>query len=145
MQNKIGLEIRFLSKYISRYLHGLQDMNESISGPQGLILIYLCHSEKNVYQRDIEKFLNIRRSTATGLITTLEKNGYLVKESVESDARLKKLVPTSKANDAVCLIEEQVIKLEEKMLKGINQKEIENFRMTMSKMTNNLLEDAENG
>lgn len=145
MQDKIGLEVRFLSKYISRYLHGLQDINKSITGPQGLILIYLCNSKKDVYQRDIEKFLNIRRSTATGLITTLEKKGYLIKEAVESDARLKKLIPTSKANNEVSIIEEQVMKLEEKMLKGIDKKEIESFRNTISKMTRNLLEDNENG
>ena len=145
MQDKIGLEVRFLSKYISRYLQGLQTIDKSITGPQGLILVYLCNSDKDVYQRDIEKFLNIRRSTATGLITTLEKNGYLIKEAVESDARLKKLIPTSRANNEASIIEEQVMKLEEKMLKGIDIKEIENFRNTISKMTRNLLEDNENG
>lgn len=142
MQYKIGLEIRFLSKYISRYLQGI---NKTITGPQGLILLYLCNSTENIYQRDIEKFLNIRRSSATGLISNLEKNGYLIKESVETDARLKRLVPTAKANAEVSIIEEQVIKLEEKMLNGITKNEIESLRKIISKMTKNLLEENKNG
>ncbi len=144
MNQKIGLEIRFLSKYISRYLQSLNKEQDMITGPQGLILIYLCHHE-NVCQRDIEKFLNIRRSTATGLIATLEKNGYLVKESVKSDARLKMLIPTSKANDVVNILEEHVIQLENRMLNGIDEKEIECFRNTIDKMINNLLEENING
>jgi len=145
MQSKIGLEIRFLSKYISRYLQDLHGINKPITGPQGLILIYLCNSENNVYQRDIEKFLNIRRSSATGLISSLEKKGYLVKESVESDARLKRLIPTSKAKAEVSIIEEQVMELEEKMLNGLDESEIDGFRKTISKITKNLLEENKNG
>lgn len=145
MQNQIGLEVRFLSKYISRYLQGLRSIDKSITGPQGLILIYLCNSQKDVFQKDIEKYLNIRRSTATGMITTLEKNGYLRKEAVATDARLKKLIPTSKAKDEISIIEEQVFKLEKKMLRGIDEKEIESFRNTISKMTENLLEESANG
>lgn len=144
MNNNIGLEVRFLSKYISRYLQSLNKSQDKLTGPQGLILIYLCQHQ-NVCQRDIERYLNIRRSTATGLISTLEKKGYLNKEAVESDARLKLLVPTEKASDVVNALEEHVIQLENRMLKGINQKEVENFRKTMNKMINNLLEENSNG
>lgn len=144
MKVKIGMEIRALSKYIGRYLNSIQKQYD-ITGPQGLILIYIYQSEKDVYQKDIEKFFNIRRSSATGLITSLEEKEYITRESVASDARLKKLILTDKAKNAVSLVDEQVIDLEEKMMQGISEEEIEFFRKIIAKMTKNLLEESRNG
>ena len=144
MKVKIGMEIRALSKYIGRYLNSIQKQYD-ITGPQGLILIYIYQSEKDVYQKDIEKFFNIRRSSATGLITSLEEKEYITRESVASDARLKKLILTNKAKNAVSLVDEQVIDLEEKMMQGISEEEIEFFRKIIAKMTKNLLEESRNG
>lgn len=144
MNVKIGMEVRVLSKYIGRYLNNIQSQYD-ITGPQGLILMYIYQTDEDVYQRDIEKFFNIRRSTATGLITSLEEKEYIIKESVMSDARLKKLVLTKKAKNAVSLVDTQVVQLEEKMLQGISEEEIQTFRKIIAKMTKNLLEDSENG
>ena len=144
MNVKIGMEVRALSKYIGRYLNNIQSQYD-ITGPQGLILMYIYQTDEDVYQRDIEKFFNIRRSTETGLITSLEEKEYIIKESVMSDARLKKLVLTKKAKNAVSLVDTQVVQLEEKMLQGINEEEIQTFRKIIAKMTKNLLEDSENG
>ena len=144
MKVKIGMEIRALSKYIGRYLNSIQKQYD-ITGPQGLILIYIYQSEKDVYQKDIEKFFNIRRSSATGLITSLEEKEYITRESVASDARLKKLILADKAKNAVSLVDEQVIDLEEKMMQGISEEEIEFFRKIIAKMTKNLLEESRNG
>ena len=143
MKVKIGMEIRALSKYIGRYLNSIQ-IQYDITGPQGLILIYIYQSEKDVYQKDIEKFFNIRRSSATGLITSLEEKEYITRESVASDARLKKLILTDKAKNAVSLVDEQVIDLEEKMMQGISEEEIEFFRKIIAKMTKNLLKKKMN-
>ena len=144
MNVKIGMEVRALSKYIGRYLNNIQSQYD-ITGPQGLILMYIYQTDEDVYQRDIKKFFNIRRSTATGLITSLEEKEYIIKESVMSDARLKKLVLTKKAKNAVSLVDTQVVQLEEKMLQGISEEEIQTFRKIIAKMTKNLLEDSENG
>ena len=144
MNVKIGMEVRVLSKYIGRYLNNIQSQYD-ITGPQGLILMYIYQTDEDVYQRDIEKFFNIRRSTATGLITSLEEKECIIKESVMSDARLKKLVLTKKAKNAVSLVDTQVVQLEEKMLQGISEEEIQTFRKIIAKMTKNLLEDSENG
>ena len=72
MEHRIGMEIRVLSKYMGRYLDDIHGIDCMLSGPQGLILIYLCENDEEVYQKDIEKYFNIRRSTATGLLNSLE-------------------------------------------------------------------------
>lgn len=97
MEHRIGMEIRVLSKYMGRYLDDIHGIDCMLSGPQGLILIYLCENDEEVYQKDIEKYFNIRRSTATGLLNSLEKNGYITKEPVENDKRMKKIKATEHA------------------------------------------------
>ena len=167
MEHRIGMEIRVLSKYMGRYLDDIHDIDCMLSGPQGLILIY--ENDEEVYQKDIEKYFNIRRSTATGLLNSLEKNGYITKEPVENDKRMKKIKATEHAYSTVEKIDNHVIQLEKIMLDGmpadtaeetiqnifgkvemisvdgIDEKEVKQFRDTISKMTLNLVKESKNG
>ena len=59
------------------------------------ILLETMH--KDLYQKDIEEEFQIRKSTVTGYVQLMEKNGLIQRKSVESDARLKSLIPTEKA------------------------------------------------
>lgn len=56
--------------------------------------IYLSSKDGDVYQRDLEMALDVRRSTVSNVLGILESKGYLLRESVPCDARLKKLVLT---------------------------------------------------
>ena len=59
---------------------------------QGWIIGYLYQNrDKEVFQRDIQEQFSIRRSTVTGILQLMEKNGLITRSSVERDARLKKL------------------------------------------------------
>ena len=145
MEHRIGMEIRVLSKYMGRYLDDIHGIDCMLSGPQGLILIYLCENDEEVYQKHIEKYFNIRRSTATGLLNSLEKNGYITKEPVENDKRMKKIKATEHAYSTVEKIDNHVIQLEKIMLDGIDEKEVKQFRNTISKMTLNLVKESKNG
>ena len=51
MEHRIGMEIRVLSKYMGRYLDDIHGIDCMLSGPQGLILIYLCENDEEVYQK----------------------------------------------------------------------------------------------
>ena len=143
MEHRIGMEIRVLSKYMGRYLDDIHGIDCMLSGPQGLILVYLCENDEEVYQKDIEKYFNIRRST--GLLNSLEKNGYITKEPVENDKRMKKIKATEHAYSTVEKIDNHVIQLEKIMLDGIDEKEVKQFRNTISKMTLNLVKESKNG
>ena len=145
MEHRIGMEIRVLSKYMGRYLDDIHGIDCMLSGPQGLIIIYLCENDEEVYQKDIEKYFTIRRSTATGLLNSLEKNGYITKEPVENDKRMKKIKATEHAYSTVEKIDNHVIQLEKIMLDGIDEKEVKQFRNTISKMTLNLVKESKNG
>ena len=78
----------------------------------------------------------------TNMLKLLEKNGFITRESVEHDARLKKILLTPKA----ILNHEHVIAnlktTEEKLCEGLTQEEIETFLRIIRKIERNL--DSEN-
>lgn len=49
-----------------------------------------------VCQRDIERHVNLRPSSVSSLITTLEKNGFILRTVAEGDARTKYITLTEK-------------------------------------------------
>ena len=62
-------------------------------------LIYLIKSERDgnkVCQRDVEKVLNLRPSSVSSLLKSLEKDGYLIRTFLGGDARTKYLELTEK-------------------------------------------------
>ena len=47
-----------------------------------------------MYQRDIEREFSITRSTVTNILQLMERKGYIERQSVPQDARLKRLILT---------------------------------------------------
>ena len=63
----------------------------------GWIVEYLySHQSEPVFQRDIERDFSITRSTVTNILQLMERKGYIERQSVPQDARLKMLVLTAK-------------------------------------------------
>lgn len=95
-----------------------------ITRTQSWIIGYIAnHSEQNVFQRDIEAALAVRRSTATGILQTMEKNGLLCREPVEQDARLKKLTLTPQAVQAHETITQAIAQSERDIFACLNTEE----------------------
>ncbi len=95
------VEFKILSTLTGRRLAraGRELCGEGFTHRQGQIIHFLIQnaSRGDLFQRDVEEELSIRRPTATGILQLMEKNGLLRRESVEYDARLKKLVLTDRA------------------------------------------------
>lgn len=74
-----------------------------ISGGQSRALnfIYRIGTHKDVFQKDIERFLSIRSSSATELVKSLVKEGFITKETLKTDKRMKKLILTDKGIEVV--------------------------------------------
>ena len=70
---------------------------ETVTPMHGWIMEYLYnHPDEPVFQRDIEREFSITRSTVTNILQLMERKGYIARQSVERDARLKQLVLTEK-------------------------------------------------
>ena len=97
-EHDFGLKLNILSHKLKKHLNAvLSDLG--ITGVQSRILHYILvhYSSGAVFQRDIEAVFGLSRSTATGILQLLERDGMIRRESVSTDARLKSLVPTEKA------------------------------------------------
>ena len=101
-QEDLGFQIRTLSHLVKRMVDqtAFSGKDAHPTGVQGWILGYLYNNQdKDVFQRDIQQQFSIRRSTVTGILQLMEKNGLITRSSVERDARLKKLELTPCAID----------------------------------------------
>ena len=93
-EQKLGLEIMRISTLIRRCADNtlpLQQVN-NITGSNGWILQFLAeHEGENVFQRDLQNSFSVTRSTISKVVKLMESKGLIRRESVFSDARLKKL------------------------------------------------------
>ena len=85
----IGFQIRTLSHLVKRTVDqaAFDGVDDHPTGVQGWIIGYLYRNrDKEVFQRDIQEQFSIRRSTVTGILQLMEKNGLITRSSVEQDA-----------------------------------------------------------
>lgn len=141
-RNNIGFEIRTLSNLIKRRVQNSSAISESnkLTGMHGFIIGYLYENldKREIFQRDIEAEFSIRRSTATGILQLMEKNNLITREPVDYDARLKKLVLTSKAIAIHESVTKEINEIESQLTKGLTEEEINIFVATLEKLKRNI-------
>ena len=109
------------------------------TGKNAWIIGYIAeHGDMDVFQRDIEEDFSIRRSTVSNMISLMEQKGYVKREPVSYDARLKKLVLTPKALDIHRRVHENIIASEQNMRKDISDEELEIFFDVLEKIQKNI-------
>ena len=99
MPEHIGVYINAASKHIRRHLDAIFYEYDHLTGTQACVLGEISRADqvnRPYYQKDIEHHFGMRRSSANSLISSMEQNGYLTRDPVKEDARLKRLVLTEK-------------------------------------------------
>lgn len=139
--NTAGKEIRSLSNLIMRFITLKLNKNfvETATGSNAWILLYLSkHKEKDVFQRDLEKEFCITRSTASKVVILMEKKGFIRRDSVSGDARLKKLTLTEKGEQIIELMADDKYVVEQTLVKGFTSEELDRFCGYIQRMKNNI-------
>lgn len=75
------------------------EVTPELTGVRGMLLGEIVRANKenrDVYQRDVEHWMQIRRSSVTAVLQAMEQDGFITRCSVEKDARLKRLSATPK-------------------------------------------------
>lgn len=139
MQRKVGYEIREILQLINRNIENLKTKeNLDLSFLQARTIGIIKRANKDFFQKDLEEALKIRRSTATQILNVLERDGYLVRESVQSDKRLKKLSLTAKSIAAYDLMLEHINEIDQKIVKNIDQNKLDIFFEVIDQIKVNL-------
>lgn len=137
----IGGELRGLSKRIHRFIENSPNKKQidCITGTNGWIIAFLsCNNHRDIFQKDVEKEFDVTRSTASKVIDLMEQKGLVERQKVSSDARLRKLVLTPKAEELSVLFEEDRLLLEETLMNGFTDEEKEQLLSYLTRMKTNL-------
>ena len=127
-----------LNRRIRRYFASFFT-DTPITSIQALILHYMIvESEKrDIFPKDLEEFLEIKGSSVTSLISNLERNGYLRRESLASDGRYKKLVLTEQTLAIQDDITERISEYMHSIFVGISEDDLKIFAKVIMQMTEN--------
>ena len=140
----IGHELAYTNNLIARKIArgGNNKYAMNISPIQVRIVKYLVkQNNKAILQKDMEYLFNIRRSTVSGVIKTMEKNNIIIRENVKDDNKSKEIKLTDKvykrANDLVKELKE----LDLELLKDVNKEDLEVFMRVLKNIQDNLKEE----
>ena len=139
MDKDCGMWINVLFHKLRKY-NNANMQSLGITGVQSRVMHYILVKcvEGPVFQRDVERAFGLSRSTATGILQLMEKNGLILRESVHNDARLKSLVPTEKAAHLDAQIGESLRRTEQRLTRGLSSAQVTLFLQTAAHMSANL-------
>lgn len=142
-RNDIGFKTRILANLLKRDVEKSKrelgiDLPSGING--WAISYFFDNSDKDIFQKDFENEFSIRRSTASNILKTMEQNGFITRESVASDARLKKIMLTEKAINIHKSVLKSINAREERLRNGLTPDEIECFLKITDKLIKNMEE-----
>ena len=138
---RIGAQIKVLSNLLLREIgnSACGKYLDEATGNNMFIIGYLAHRrEQDVFQKDLEEFFSVRRSTMSNIILRMEQKGFLSREPVSYDRRLKKLVLTEKGAKLHDMMESVVLCTEEKLTLGFSAEEKETLFRLLEKLRQNL-------
>lgn len=139
-ERRVGFEIRCLNNLIKRDVERSKVFQQS-TGLHGWAIGWLYENrDREVFQRDFEEHFSIRRSTASNILSLMEKNGMIERKSVEHDGRLKKIVLTERAIEVHKMIQSDIKQREKRLMNGIAPEELDTFFKVISQIKANLEE-----
>ena len=139
--NDVGFAVRRLTKLIKRDVESSKQRIglDPLTDVNGWAIGYLYDNQgKDIFQKDFENKFSIRPSTASNILKTMEQKGLIKRVSVESDARLKKIVLTEKAIEIHKKVVKEIENREIRLKSGISEEELQVFFSVMQKLSANM-------
>lgn len=138
MANLGGLIHRVAHKMKREIDHANQSLG--VSTIQGRIIGFVrCESEKrDVFQKDIEERFELRGSSVTSTLQNLEKLGFIKREALPADQRLKRIVLTEKALEIHNQIIANIEHVENEAFGNLSEQEKETLNNLLERILNNI-------
>ena len=141
-QRRIGFEVKAVSNQVKQCIDQTiaQSGTVGVTGMQGWIIGYLYRHRdaEGMFQHDVEREFHIRRSTATGLLQRMERDGLIVRSHILADARRKNISLTQKAIDIHENVMRAIDQVEESITRGLTGEEVETLFSLLAKVKQNL-------
>ena len=139
MSRKIGKEMREVQQLLHRkYELNKEQQSEKLTQVQVHVLMYIHRHDGQVFQKDIEQHLKVRRSTASQILNVLERESYVERMRLESDARMKEIVVTDKTLALIDSMERHMKETESMLRVNISKDDMETFFKVIDQIKENL-------
>lgn len=135
-------EIKNLNTAIIKRLFSMdkKSLNKNHPSPLQIQIITILeeNKDKDIYQKDLEKELNVSKAAISGVIKTMEKKGIVERIHSSTDARKNKIVLSQQSLEIYQEKLKQIKTLNEELISGISDSELLQFKKTLNKMKENL-------
>ena len=139
MSKYLGILINKIANQLKRKMDKEMNENYNLTKTQSLVLSYI-NSNKEIYQKDIEKRFSIRRSTATEILNLMEKRNLIKRIPSKIDKRLNNIEITEEGLKLEKIGKEKIKELEKHMTKSLTKEEKKELIRLLEKVEQNLLE-----
>ena len=139
MERILTREISRLDEKTHKYLNKITKLEEYFNLTQIHVLVYLVrHIDEDVCQKDIEIEMGLKKATITGLIDILSDKGFVYRVQADDDRRKNYVKLTQKAMEFKDEIATHIHELDDFLIKGISEEELESFYETIDKINGNM-------
>lgn len=137
-QHRLGLLLKMVNNiYAREFNNKISEIDLTVA--QCDILGFLHENEhREINPIDIEKKLNLKRPTITGLLKRLEEKGFIKFEVSSKDNRYKQVILTQKAHKHHQEVMTHLKKMEEKLYQNISEEEKVELARMLNIMLNNM-------
>lgn len=104
------------------------------------IIEYILESKTEVYQRDLENILGLRRATVSGVLQTMEKNELIKRVPSSIDGRVKKITLHKKTEDIFLRNKRHIEEIERFITRNIDEEKLITFLEVLTVMKENIKE-----
>lgn len=129
-RDEVGFQVNGLSHMIRWLTHQYsgEDGERSGAGMYGWLIGFLYENrDQDIFQRDLQQQFSVRRSTMTGILQAMEKDGMITRRPVDWDARLKKIELTEKAVARQKKFQQTIAAIEARLSSGLTPEEKDTF------------------
>lgn len=145
-QSEVTFEMQMLAHSMKRYLDSLveadkmpvPDAGKGLSGTNMFIMGYLFENrDREVYQKELEERMNVRRSTISKVLRIMEKKGLICRQQAEHDARVKQITLSVQSLHNLEMFRENMEKMQRRLTEGFTEEELEQFLYLIRKAKKN--------
>ena len=109
-----------------------------LTAAQGHIMGYLAHSPNPPCSRDIEEAFQLSHPTVSGLLSRLEKKGFIEFRPDEKDRRCKRIHMLPKGQACIELMHRTIRENEERIVQGFSDEEKAQFASLLERAISNM-------
>lgn len=132
-----GPLLRFLHSSVDREISAALEKME-LTSAQGHILGFTRLQKTPPCPKDIEEAFHLSHPTVSGLLSRLEKKGFIQLKTDENDRRCKRIFILPKGEECTDTLHHTILATEEKLVAGFTEEEKNQFRSLLERTVTNM-------